>query len=182
MKKIALIIIFLIFAATGCEQEYERAIYRPSEINTLAFLSENADLITAIEITDGVVRNESNKEAVLKTKSVKAIIKKVLKGNYANGTQIEISNSTLHNLPGDIESLVSLRNGEYIAFLAMDGSLFRPLTPYSLIEIYPKTKIGRPIWKQKKNSKYIDRQDTPKETIIQEILATLKGGRTKVEE
>ena len=52
-------------------------------------------------------------------------------------------------------------------------NVFKPLTPYSLIEIFSVSKQGRPIWKQTK-SKYVDRPNTPKDEIIKEIEGAIE--------
>ena len=167
------ILLFLpLFIFVGCTEEHQRAIYRPSEKDSLNFLVTNSDIIGVIEIYDGIKRSAGSTSALL-TKSANAKITHLLKGDLEKNTDINISSTTLHNVPGGIKTFMALRNGEYIAFLAKAGKKFQPLTPYSLIEIFPTSNQGRPIWKQTK-SKYVDRPDIPKDEIVKEIINVIE--------
>jgi len=167
-----IILLLPLFFFIACNEEHQRTIYRPSEKDSLKFLVTNADIIGVIEIYDAIKGAGSTTSTVL-TNSANAKIVHSLKGELDENTVISISNSTLHNKPGVIETLLTLRDGEYIAFLTKTENVFKPLTPYSLIEIFSVSKQGRPIWKQTK-SKYVDRPNTPKDEIIKEIEGAIE--------
>jgi hypothetical protein len=172
IKKYILLLLPLFFF--GCSEEHQRDIYHPSEKDSLEFLVSNSDVIGVIEIYDGVKGSGSTTSTVL-TNSANAKIIDLLKGKLNKNSVINISNTTLHKKPGGIKTLLTLRNGEYIAFLASAGKTFKPLTPYSLIEIFSISKQGRPIWKQTE-SKYMDRPNTQKDEIIKEIKDVIESG------
>lgn len=156
----------------GCSQDHQRAIYHPSEKDSLKFLVSNADFIGVIEIYDGI-KGVGNAKSTLGTKSARAKVIDPIKGGLKRNAVIRISNESLHNKPNSIKTYLALRNGEYIGFLSNTGNTFRPLTPYSLIEIFSNSGLGRPIWKQSK-SKYVDRPEIPKEKIIDEIKSAIE--------
>lgn len=173
------IIAILITLTTGCEKEYKRATYRQSSNDTIEFLVANSDIIAVVDIIGGIQKGEVKKNSTFLTKSAKAKIDKILKGTKNSQDVIYISHQTLHNSPGDLKTLVSLRNGEYIAFLINAGEVYKPLTPFSLIEIYSSSNQGRPIWKQTE-SKYVDRPVISKDMIIKDILdEMIRQGKVK---
>ncbi len=174
MAKKILVLLFIAVLSHSCDMQndiqHQRAEYKFSEKDKLEYLIMNSDLICEIE----VVGSAENHQFSFKTKEKKVKIKQVLKGNNLETNHIILSNAPLHDAPDTIHTRISLRTGNYIAFLSKNKSIYSPLTPYSLIEIYSPTNDGRPIWKQK-NSKFIEIPDTPKEIIIKEVLIALES-------
>lgn len=162
-----LIFYLLIFLLNlGCEQDHTRAIYKPSKIDSLDFLVSNSDAIVFIEIFDSLSEKDKGIPERVLEKLAKAKCYEAYKGNVSKGSIITISNSTVYNKPSSVSTFLALPNGSYIAFLSKSDGNYKPLTPYSLIEI--NFGQGRPIWKQT-DSQFVDRPELSKDEIVKDI-------------
>jgi hypothetical protein len=169
MIKIYPVVFLFILLVLGCENKPPDNVYRATEIDSLAFLIKNSDLIALVKISDGMPK--TNETATAFKEVVSAEIIESLYGDTEKN-EIKILNKPVHTIPGIDEHQIYLSNGEFIYFLKKFGSLYRPLTPFSTIR-FRKGK-GAPIWKQDKTGSM---PEINKSNIIIEIKESIEQMR-----
>lgn len=131
---------------------------------TLSFLVKESDLIAIIRIRgeigeNGIPRFED------KPKQVNAEIVSIIKGQE-NIKSISMLDSPKFFPPEVIKSSIVLRDGIHLVFLTREGSLYKPTTCFSILDVFR----GRvyPVWKQKEDGGEIT-SGYPIEQVITEI-------------